>query len=169
MGHVSKEGYERKAAYAARKSAKNAKIETLTEQQHEALSWLCEVRHEIHTGQKHFFCSESGDHEHLWNYIDGGINSKLSLANLPGIEFKYNELDVWTDSIIGYDEEGFVEEFGAEYELDENSDTQDVLIAAEDRMNSEVCRFNAAIEKYLSNIDELHGTEYSPTGAARLF
>jgi hypothetical protein len=168
MGFVNKDGYERKAAYAARKNLENAKIDTLTAEQHDTLAWLCSVRHKIHTNQESFFWAESGAFDELWKYIDEKINNTLSACGLEPIPFG-SSLDVWTDSLIFELKDEFVEECGDQYELSEESDMATLLSAGLEIMYDKVGEYNKQIEAYLQNIDEKHGTRYAPTCATRLY
>ena len=49
MAQLNKDAYYGKMIYAGKKMAKNKEIETLTEEQHDALSQMCSARHELHT------------------------------------------------------------------------------------------------------------------------
>jgi len=165
MAYLDKEAYDRKADYAGRRMAENAKIETLTEEQHDVLSWLCSLRHEMHSNQEDFFFNESGNYGKFTDAVNDdrdvqSINGQLNMAKLPKIK--------WTKDIYDYDTESEV------YELEDHSeyadDEWDELI---DSKRREALRFaesvNADIEEYLRKIDEEHGTEYAPSGATRIF
>lgn len=156
MGYLSKEVYERKRAYAGRKMAQNSRIESLTEDQHEALATLCRIRHEIHTNPKAFFNNESN----VWSYIDDGcgggiINTNLENAGLEPIEFNVDPACYPTD--YDWDDE---EIWDGKYN-DYDSALREIYTVAEE--------INNKIEEYLRLIDKTHGTEYCPTGLSRKF
>ena len=78
MGVLSKEAYEGKREWAARRMAKNAENENLTEEQHTVLAWLCRFRHEWHTHAERLWSSENQD---LFEEYEQ-INKKLSEVGL---------------------------------------------------------------------------------------
>ncbi len=49
----------------------------LTPVQHNALKWLCAVRHQIHIGADDFWLTESPDHQRMWELISDDINNVL--------------------------------------------------------------------------------------------
>ena len=61
MAYLDKDAYIAKRELAARRMAENAEIETLTPEQHEALEYLCTVRHNIHCNQDDLFKSQCGN------------------------------------------------------------------------------------------------------------
>ena len=61
MAYLTKDAYENKREWAAPKMANNAEIKTLKPMQHETLSWLCQIRHELHTHQDGIFITGSAD------------------------------------------------------------------------------------------------------------
>ena len=145
--------WEAKANYIDKLMTENAEVETLTEEQHDALAELCRIRHNIHTSAESFFNAESADHNELWNYIYsdtdqyGYINTLLVNNNLPTINFDINALDYCT-----------------------TSDYSDMGLSYDEALE-EVCNMveavNEKIENYLRQIDKEHGTHYAPTGHAR--
>lgn len=155
MGYLSKEEYERKRAYAERKMKQNSLIESLTEDQHEALADLCRIRHEIHSNPKGFFNIESK----VWDYIDYGdggiINTILENAGLEPIEFNIDP--VCYPSNFDYDDEDIWD--GKYKDLDDA--LKEIYTVVEE--------INNKIEEYLRIIDEAHGTKYCPTGLSRIF
>ncbi len=153
MAVLSKQQYERRNENAAIRMEQNAKAQTLNTGQHEALSWLCKVRHDIHTNQKAIFCVESGDHSKLSRYIDSEIKEKLREVGLKN-SLSWNMLDVPDDHFYDKpeDEGGFNLDYDTAYET---------CIRFLEKVNTD-------IEKYLRSIDEIHGTSYCPTGLTRL-
>ena len=62
----------------------NAEIETLTEEQHDALSDLANLRHQLHTNRDLLFNDEAPN-DNLWKSYDH-INEKLTACNLTKID-----------------------------------------------------------------------------------
>lgn len=141
--------YEAKANYVDKVMSENAEIETLTEEQHDALRELCRIRHEMHCNQDDFFYSEHSNHSTFWHYIDETINSILTDANLPSINFDIDICDYELDYEVDYYDEP--EQFEAAY----------------DKCIKMASHVNDLIENYLLQIDKEHGTSYCPTGFAR--
>jgi len=155
MGLISKEGYEAKERYAQKRMEENAKIETLTEEQHNALAWLCAVRHEMHTNKKAFFNSENANNSKFYEYIDTRINEVLSGCELPCISWTISTFDIVSD--IDY------------YELlDADEQTDDKYDELLSECYDQVEQINKDIENYLRKIDKQHKTNYCPTGATRI-
>ena len=166
MAYLTKEAYEGKERFAERRMMENAEIETLTEEQHDALSWLCTIRHDMHGNQEAFFLDESGSHEKYWDYIEHGINDRLIAAKLPKIEFKYTIEDYNTDGIV-LDE--LREEYGDSRYNECEEEANAKFEEARQKMISLAGSFNSEIERYLREIDEEHGTKYCPGGHTRLY
>lgn len=144
MARKSKEQYQRHTENAHAKQNSMKEITTLTEEQHEALSQVCSIRHELHSNQKSLFNSESSKYSTLLNYLDGGIKEILNSAKLK------NNLS-WN-----------IVELPSDYDCDDiELGLSEVFTFAE--------RVNTEIENYLREIDKLHGTNYCPTGALRNF
>lgn len=136
---------------AAERMFENSKIQTLSEEQHEALSELCRMRHEIHSNQESLYISEASEQSlfselyQILNEINKLFKNKLILPNpedFPSDDDKYND-------IIENTEEAEEENLAEFYKM----------------MN----KLNSDIEKYLKNIDKEHKTNYCPTGATRIF
>lgn len=143
------EMFEGKKRYAERRNLENSKIDTLSEEQHDALAWLCKIRHDMHVSKDSFFLSESADHEKYWGYVDNGISDRLRSVNLPPFDFIFDEADYVTDSTYEVD--------GLDYE------------SAYLQTMEYVEGFNRYIESYLRDIDSMHGTQYAPTGYSRIY
>lgn len=147
--------YEAKQRYAENKHRQNAEIESLTEEQHETLAWLCSVRHNLHTTDIRAWFKTDFD----WDILDR-INETLTEANLPAIEFAdYSDVTTEDDWYYILDEDD-----RAEYE-DINEWIDEVIHEVSNAKEA----INNQIESYLRQIDKEHGTEYCPTGHARLY
>lgn len=147
--------WEAKANFVEKVMRENAKIRSLTEEQHSALATLCAIRHDIHghDGADSFFDAEGARFKEFWGYIDDGdngstINRMLSEVNLPVIDLnEFNPLD--------YESDADYADFGLTYE------------EAYDKCVDLTIKLNDKIEEYLRKIDAEHGTQYAPTGIAR--
>lgn len=156
MAYLTKNAYECKREWAAKRMAENAEVETLTTEQHGVLEWLCTVRHNVHCNQGDFFNDEAPNNSEYWNYIDsadgcGIIRDRLKAAGLPVLRWSFSVDDYMTDGIcyeLGYTEEEREEEREKCFEMAE--------------------KFNSDIENYLTQIDKKHGTSYCPSGATRV-
>lgn len=145
-------------AYANRKYERNALIETLTEEQHEALSALCADRHYMHVNGEKEIWSEESSHSRTYQLIGGvmwvsEINQYLADADLPTINFcDYDDCD----NISTYDTF-----------CDSDEEREDAELEAKERIEEIIEHNDALICKYLKKIDEEHGTEYTPSGMSR--
>ena len=87
MAYYSKDVYERKAAYAARRMEENAQVPTLTDEQHDTLAYLCYIRHWIHsTDRMRLFNEESNEYSEMSRYLYEIDEGMLSMADLPALE-----------------------------------------------------------------------------------
>ena len=158
MAYLSKEAYERKAAWAERRARINKENESLTEEQHDTLAWLCEIRHEMHCNQDSFYYSEYPKHNQFWNYIndeaseEGEIQHALSEVSLPELNWSFDPDDCDTDSICC--ELDFTDE--------EKEEARKHCLEVASQVNDD-------IERYLRQIDKQYGTDYAPSGATRFY
>lgn len=144
--------------YAANKNARNALIDTLTEEQHVALSNLCADRHYMHVNGQDDIWSENCSSSATYAYVGGimsesRINEYLDDAGLPGIKFvTYDDCDnIGTyDYDCNTDEERDSAQYDALKEIGRIVEENDNLIC-----------------EYLRKIDAEYGTEYAPTGMSR--
>lgn len=148
MAIISKDGYDRKREYAARKMEENRLVDTLTAEQHDVLAWLCAYRHTMHVDQESLFHSESSNFSTMWSDYDS-INNRLCECGLSPITLP-DSIDIPSDADGEFDED-FVYEEALEsfFEIIEG--------------------INNTIESYLRDIDRTHHTNYCPTGASRIF
>lgn len=153
-----KEIYEGKREWAARRMEKNKMVDTLTEEQHEALAWLAEVRHKIHTNQKSMFLSQSSDYNELWSHIDDIDEDKSIYWKLTNVGLK-NDLS-WDVSNIPNDYDYNLPQEEGGYGIESYDEAFEILIEFLEKVNSD-------IEVYLTKIDEEHGTNYAPSGYTR--
>lgn len=176
MAYLDKDAYFGKQLYAERKMAKNAEIDTLTEEQHEVLAELCRIRHEFHsTDSDKYFNSESQYNlEEVFSPKGDSIYSQLEEVDLPSLsELDFDELPSssewdWLDEDEQQEWENKAEELNKKetghfiytgYEL-----WKEEVMENFDKFLSD---YNEVIEDYLRKIDEKYGTEYCPTGIAR--
>lgn len=124
--------------------------------QHETLSWLCQIRHELHTHQDGIFITGSADFYKFTGLIEsswgeGEINERLKEAGLNPIRWGDLQADDIPDD-YHFEEEGY-------------QTWEDAYEAAIEKAEE----INSVIENYLREIDEKHGTEYCPTGMTRIY
>lgn len=182
MGYISKDGYERKAAAAAQRMAENAEVDTLTEDQHEALAWLCAVRHEMHTTDADaMYYTEYADSD-LWANLcgtevmdeDGEIQQRLADAGLPAIQDIRVPDPMSTDADSTYMSTDELLDVLPESYRPEDTTDESAVAEAYSEYGIHECReyaerVNTTIEQYLRAIDEEHGTSYCPSGATRIY
>lgn len=165
MAYFTKEAYEGKKEYAARRNeADKENVKTLTEDQHDALAWLSAVRHKLHGGFDEMWLSESSDHEELWNYIMDSIDKckikdRLESRCLPDIDINLDEEDYISDQTYDIDLSIYASE-------DEKEEARE---KAQEELAAMIEKIDTIITDYLENIDEKHGTHYAPTGNGRAY
>lgn len=148
---MSFDKYEAKENYANKIMAENAKVETLTEEQHDALESLCKIRHNMHSNKAIMFNSEAANSE-LWGDYDR-ISELLEEAKLPKLTLP----DSSEDFTVSYD-----------YDIDDRGlSFSEWCEEAEQEFFEQMEDVNNKIERYLKDIDEVHGTHYCPTGLSR--
>ena len=174
MAILSKGAYERKQAWADRRMDENRKAETLTEVQHDALAWLCSYRHELHCNHERLFSAEfSGE------YDPEKINDRLREAGLPEFEDLPNPEDIPSDmdyfELMSDEEREEWERKADEFNKDNPDSTMQYNgFSYWIEMSYEHANFinlmneaNDAIECYLAEIDNEHGTNFSVYGIAK--
>ena len=152
MAKISKEGYERKREWVARRMAVNAVKggnSGLTEKQTDLLEELCSLRHDLHCNLAHV--ANSDEQGIKKNLVE--INIDIKSSGLPHMAFipsgdvaDYIDIDMIAE----------LHEYG-EFDYDEEYP----------RIYGELSDLNSQIEQYLSDIDKQYVTKYCPTGASR--
>lgn len=178
-----KEMFEGKERYAQRRNAQNMNVGTLTEEQHLMLANLAALRHKFHCDYDALWNDEHPDNREMWEALspdsEENISQRLEKAGLPKLklffvptvptseDWYYNlsdeEKEEWEEKAEAFNEENpnasFVHD-GYSLWMEEGEEYEDFF---------EVCeKQNKEIEKYLEKIDKEHGTQYAPTGYARL-
>ena len=152
MAKISKEGYERKREWVARRMAVNAVKggnSGLTEKQTDLLEELCSLRHDLHCNLGHVVHSdEQGLKKDLVE-----INVEIKSSGLPHMAFIPSSD---TADYIDIDTIAELHEYG-EFDYDEEFA----------RIYGSLMKLHSQIEKYLSDIDKQYATDYCPTGATR--
>ena len=174
MAYLSKEQYEARERYAERKMSKNAEIETLTKEQHDALAAICRIRHYVHSSDfpKKLFYAEYPQDEELWGFICGDrIDELIKENNLPKWEWRgCDPCDYGCDWCLDWDMHNEVYfENEADYEKRAEEIEDELRYKYLSELYDLVESWNKSIEAYLKEIDEQHGTEYCPTGRNRIF
>lgn len=158
-GAVSKEGYERKREWAARRMKENKKIKTLTETQHEALEELASIRHEIHSNKKSVIISD-----------DQGLKKKLIKVNEWLLNSGLTPMEFVPTSNEDYIDIDTIDEL---YEIEDIPEDDDERADWHDenymRISGELEDLNTQIEDYMRKIDAEYGTNYAPSGMSRVF
>ena len=139
--------------YVRRKNEMNLEINTLTEKQHEQIRELCEMRHLLHSGD--IFNTESSDYSRCSNFFFEKIIIE-EIGNLD-ITTEFEELALGIDLEFEY----------YEIEATERKEYDAVYNELKSRHYEQINNINKIIEDFLSNIDEVYGTSYCPTGKSR--
>ena len=144
--------YIRKDIYVANKNAKNREISAengLTDNQHEALTWLCSFRHELHCNQEDLFYSESANFSDFSCQICGRLTRHLQ------------EVGLITDRTFDYSDEFF------DLPIDFDCTTDEEYEQGLQQVHEFCERVDADIIEFLQKIDSRYHTEYAPTLIAR--
>lgn len=167
MSMLDKDAYERKEAWAARRMAENAEIETLTEEQHDYLSSLCSFRHNLHTNKDSIINENSGEYEYYASEINEYYEDEDSTFRAEGFRL-FGEYPFMRKDYLCLEE--IYEEAGEECDRDEDEDGYRRLVEEKEMESMDTIeKINNDIERFLAKIDKQHGTDYCPTGATRLF
>lgn len=176
-----KQIYEGKREWAARRMLENAKIETLTEKQHEVLEWLCTVRHELHTNKDSVWNENSDALKPFENFCgDCEVNQRLKEVGLKPIELNFDcftcptvsdfyeclkseEREEWEEKAVQYNAEnpGGMLHNGLSLWREKSGKYRDFL--------DEMENINNQVEKYLKEIDDVYSSNYCPSGYTRLY
>lgn len=149
MAHLTKDDYSRRNENAAKRMLENSKNDSLTEEQHEAISMLCTARHNLHSDKRHAIIEDyKGLKQAIVSANIAILESGIEPMNFVGTDSS-DYIDIDSLNELDYEEE----EYDSEYE----------------RISSELETLNSKIEKYLSEIDKSYNTNYAPTGAQRIF
>lgn len=181
MNKAMKREMERREEAAGRHHARmKEECQTLTEDQHDALSWLCGIRHDLH----------SEDRDRIWynnssvlDPFDNGCSSEVNghleevglkpididsdfFMNLPNsTDYEYmisdEEREEWESKAEKFNEENpkLPCHSGSSLWKEESGEYIIFCDMLED--------LNNKIEDYLREIDEVHHTQYAPSGKYR--
>jgi len=152
--------YEAKARYIERRNEENRlKADNqLTEEQIDALEWLCATRHDLHTNGAYVLTnSDICEHCEYVDYITGSLTEYMQengFKDFPVIE---------VDDVEGY-------KSNAEWEwCEDDYEDYDEFLEECHIFNSDVIEnINTTIEHWLKELDEKYGTDYCPIGATRI-
>lgn len=148
ISRLAPEVVELKKQYIKNKMEQNFSVNTLTTEQHEALSFLCKVRHKFHINMYSIIKGHGN------NYLNALIraNDILFKSGLPKIS------DIPDDILDNY-------EFVHKYRIDKNQINNTFEF---NRIYKNLNGLNDHIELYIAEIDKKYGTQYKPSGAARM-
>jgi len=152
MAKLTQEQYQKRKENAIQRQEENKKIETLTEEQHDALAELCSIRHEVHSATKSMYYTESSTYSELWSRLEEIYDhiKELKIGDLKLRPFEQFPCD--NDRTYGI--------------IDDTDEAEEKnIVEFFDMMND----LNNEIEEFLRKIDKQHGTNYAPSGALRLF
>ena len=177
-----KEMFEKKERYAQSKSDRNAEVAAtngMTDGQIEALTEICRIRHEIHSCDRMRMFNDESVESSEWSGAVDKIESLIGDADLPPISwssdysmtpstFDYfnilseEEQNQWEERAdqITAETGGRIRHTGLSAYIEEGEDFKAFL--------KDVEAFNSDVEKYLAEIDKNYGTEFCPTGWARM-
>ena len=173
MSILSRNEYEAKERNAAQKNIRNTETAIangMTEEQAEAVAWMCAKRHWMHTHDGSDLAnSEASANSELTGFIcqnyngDGDDEFAVCSAILneqPFIPCEASELPAYEDWDYVLDDDDR-EEYNGDY------------VAFRDAMDAKagemINNINNQIENWLRKIDEKFGTSFCPTGASRIF
>lgn len=144
--------YSNKNVYIANRNAKNrilAEEHGLTDNQHEALAWLCSFRHELHCNQEDLFYSESANFSDFSCQICGRLTRYLQ------------EVGLIANRMFDYSDDFF--DLPIDFDCHSDEEYEQGL-----QQVHEFCeRVDADIIEFLQKIDARYHTEYAPTLIAR--
>lgn len=128
----------------------------LTEEQYDAISRLCSLRHELHTNMDSVIVNDcSGIMRRLCE-----LASKMHRLGLKPIK------GIPVDDCIDIDSIEELEEW-EEWPNPDTQEWQEKFDEAYGRIYGELEDLNSNIEDWLGDIDKKYGTKFKPTGALR--
>jgi len=167
MAILSKDIYDKKASWAAKRMSENKSISALNEEQHDALSTIASTRHNLHIssgGNPSRYDNEGYSKFFGTTYYDskGEIYDLIEENNLPNFisylkidEFTYLGGDDWNeDEIDDYEE-------NIDIDSDEYEEKYDAYLNI---ILNNVQKLDQSVRDYLAYIDYLYSTNYSPSG-----
>ena len=173
MGTLSRDEYSTKERNAAAKNIRNMEVAVangMTEEQAEAVAWMCAKRHWMHTHDGSDLANgESSANLELTGFICQNYNGESDdefavcstiLNEQPFMPCEASELPAYEDWDYVLDDDD-KEEYNGDY------------VAFRDAMDAKagdiLQNINNQIENWLAKIDERFGTSFRPSGASRFF
>lgn len=161
MAKLSREAYDGRREWAARRMAENAKIDSLTQEQHDLLAELCTFRHNLHCSWDSLANGNAQDIEaQISEYYEDTLSDRT--RRLFG-EAAYNLIDYNTTADDPEDVEEYMGIPTDLYNDDYNEWCERIREADFDLFST----INSEIESFLTRIDNKYGTSYAPSGATR--
>ena len=164
--------YEAKQRYVDKRNAESReKSKNLTEEQINAIETIAHIRHQIHSNIDRYFYDSRELREYIKEIDDIIENSGLPML-VTLIVYELPCADDY-DFLDNCDEwEARAEEFNKENPTATLKHTGFSLWIEEggeyQAFYDELSQLNDRIERWLAKIDEEHGTNYAPTGWARM-
>lgn len=159
MAYFTKDQYQMKNEWAAKRMTANKEIATLTEEQHETIAAICALRHEAHTSFSEFW-NPQGDSKlsrlfpSEWETEDCVIDEMLSEVNLPPVRWSTQRT---------YRNSPDVEDYHEEIDDDTNEDDKnEILDCLKNDLLETLTELDQDVRDYLAYIDSVHNTNYAP-------
>lgn len=149
MSYLSSDEYDRQKRSAERRHDQNARVDSLSEEEHSTLRELCRIRHNVHSSKREMYNGEytSPLFRELYE-----ISRKIKALNLGQIDIP------------------LLDEFPTSLDRDNGiiDDTDEAEEENVELFNNMMEQINDDIERILRQIDKDYGTKYAPTGKQRL-
>lgn len=168
MDELLKKELERRKEWAAYHHNKmKEEHDSLTDEQHDALSELCSLRHTIHTASEKLFSTESQEWEALEKFLPDEPDNIFDKFREVGIPLDFSPIDPVT--LPNSDDYYYVltETEKEEWEEKGGYDAWREESGVFDEFSERMEELNENIEKFLRKIDAEHGTKYAPSGKYR--
>lgn len=150
MAKLTKEQYDRRRENASIRHEENKNITILTEEQHEIIAEVCDMRHKIHSSGDELYNMQSLFSEEATTWLED-INSRLVTVGLLKIDNipRAEDIPSAEDKYCGV--------------IEEDKEEENIV-----NFYSLMNELNNSIEQWLRSIDKEHGTNYCPTGTHRM-
>lgn len=159
MAHFTKEQYQGKTEWAAKRMSENLDNSSLTTEQHDAVATICTLRHEAHTSFNQYWNPQgtstlSNLFPSEWETDYPIVEQLIQEANLPQIIWSTKRTYSNSPSI-----EDFYEEIGDDMDEDEKNEILDDM---KNELQETLNRLDQDVRDYLAYIDKVYGTNYAP-------
>jgi hypothetical protein len=171
MAFFTKEVYDKKAAYAAQRMEENKENNRIGNADHEALSDICSMRHQLHCMDgKAGYCQEMQDADIITGMLN--IDDEHSFYQIIfNLDLKIKAKEV----VLGrlnqlYNEYMRMDNDAYDEDMPENENERHQHIDNHIQEYADLFeKVNCTIEKFLSEVDLEFESDYCPSGASRIF